>query len=127
MHMSCSQQPLPTDLRQTEPFIELVPSLHPTGKNALMERMSFFTQIKYVEKFQSSYYIVYNQSKIGRIKEVIAALDLKKPRASHIALQVFKFLPALHPTLHVPCLELTNECVVVEPKVCPSIAMLHLS
>ena len=125
MHASCSQQPLPTDLRQTEPFIKPVPSLRPTGKNVLMERMSFFTRIKYVEKFQSSY-IVYNQSKIGRIKEVIA-LDLKKPRASHIALQVFKFLPALHPTLHVPCLELTNECVVVEPKVCPSMAMLHLS
>ena len=70
--------------------------------------------------------IVYKQSKIGRIKEVIA-LDAIKSHASHIALQVFKFLPTLHGTLHVPCLELTDECVIVGSKVCPFMAILRLS
>ena len=70
--------------------------------------------------------IVYKQSKIGRIKEVIA-LNAMKSHASHIALQVFKFLPTLHVTLHVPCMELTDECVIVEPKVCPFMTILHLS
>ena len=70
--------------------------------------------------------IIYKQPKIGRIKEVIA-LDATKPHASHIALEVFKFLLTLHVMLHVPCLELTDEHVIVRPKVCPSVAILHLS
>lgn len=57
---------------------------------------------------------------IGRVVEIL--IDNAYCRAvSHIALQLFTFGPILHPSLHLPCLDLSDEKVVVVSGVSPSV------
>jgi hypothetical protein len=57
---------------------------------------------------------------IGRVVEVL--IDNAYARAvSYVALQLFTFGPTLHPLLHLPCLDLSDEKVVASSGVSPSI------
>ncbi|KAF8840947.1 hypothetical protein BDN67DRAFT_1048545, partial [Paxillus ammoniavirescens] len=49
---------------------------------------------------------------IGRVVEILID-DAYRRAISYIALQLFTFGPALHPSLHLPCLDLSGEKVVV--------------
>ncbi|KAG1803360.1 hypothetical protein EV424DRAFT_1331009, partial [Suillus variegatus] len=48
---------------------------------------------------------------IGRIRKILVSSDYHQT-AEHIALQVFTFADTLHPSLHLPCLTLTDNEVV---------------
>lgn len=53
---------------------------------------------------------------IGRIIEILID-STHQWTATHIALQVFHFSATLHPTLHLPCLQPSDEKVVVHSEV----------
>lgn len=53
---------------------------------------------------------------IGRIREILISDPLCRV-VSHVAVQLFTFAPNLHPLLHMPCVELSNETIVVHPSV----------
>ncbi|KIK80898.1 hypothetical protein PAXRUDRAFT_28036 [Paxillus rubicundulus Ve08.2h10] len=53
-----------------------------------------------------------DKSCIGRIREILLSPDHER-NARFVAIQLFSLTPMLHPTLHSPCLELTNEEVIV--------------
>ncbi|KAG1749584.1 hypothetical protein EDD22DRAFT_958012 [Suillus occidentalis] len=48
---------------------------------------------------------------IGRVREILVSSD-DRQTAEHIALQLFTFADTLHPSLHLPCLTLTDNEVV---------------
>ncbi|KAH0825731.1 hypothetical protein J3R83DRAFT_9938 [Lanmaoa asiatica] len=50
--------------------------------------------------------------RVGCIHEILIFTD-GPCTAKHVAFQLFSFTPALHPALYLPCLELTNDDVVV--------------
>ncbi|KAF8840259.1 hypothetical protein BDN67DRAFT_880617, partial [Paxillus ammoniavirescens] len=52
------------------------------------------------------------KSHIGCIHEILLSPNHER-NARFIAIQLFSLTPMLHPTLHSPCLELTNEEVIV--------------
>jgi len=49
---------------------------------------------------------------IGQIKEILVSSD-DKHTVVYIALQLFSFGATLHPSVHLPCLSLTDDRVVV--------------
>ncbi|KAF8417184.1 hypothetical protein L210DRAFT_3616068 [Boletus edulis BED1] len=51
---------------------------------------------------------------IGRVCEILIGDPLGRI-VSHVATQLFTFAPELHPLLHLPCVELSDETVVVHP------------
>ncbi|KAH7931055.1 hypothetical protein BV22DRAFT_999145, partial [Leucogyrophana mollusca] len=53
--------------------------------------------------------------KIARIREILISAEGQHV-VNHVALQLLVFGPALHPLLHVPCLELSDEETVVSPE-----------
>lgn len=53
---------------------------------------------------------------IGRVREILIGDPLGRV-VSHVAIQLFTFASDLHPLLHLPCVELGNETVVVHPSV----------
>ncbi|KAN0085722.1 hypothetical protein V8E55_006856 [Tylopilus felleus] len=53
---------------------------------------------------------------IGRIREILIG-DPLSCAVSHVAVQLFTFAPNLHPLLHLPCVVLTDETIVVDPSV----------
>ncbi|KAH7928239.1 hypothetical protein BV22DRAFT_974816, partial [Leucogyrophana mollusca] len=55
----------------------------------------------------------HNKTMIGRIREILLSADRT---VEHVALQPFALRPTLHSTLHLPCLELMKEEVVVSAK-----------
>lgn len=48
---------------------------------------------------------------IGRILEILISHDIDKT-VDHVALQVFSFGPTLHPSVFLPCLDLTKDEIV---------------
>ncbi|OJA17351.1 hypothetical protein AZE42_13066, partial [Rhizopogon vesiculosus] len=52
------------------------------------------------------------QMGIGRIREILISSD-DHDNVSHIALQLFAFADTLHPSVHLPCLNLLDDEVVV--------------
>ncbi|KAG1872268.1 hypothetical protein F4604DRAFT_1881049 [Suillus subluteus] len=48
---------------------------------------------------------------IGRIREILVS-SWDSQTADHVALQLFTFAAALHPSLHLPCIDLTNNEMV---------------
>ena len=60
------------------------------------------------------------QLHVGKACEILVPQSrIPIQHASHILVQLYVFLPNLHARLHVPCLELGDRYVVVDPKVCP--------
>ena len=53
---------------------------------------------------------------IGRVLEILID-DAFRHTVSHIAIQLFTFAPNLHPLLHLPCIELSNETIMVNASV----------
>ncbi|KAG2121101.1 hypothetical protein DEU56DRAFT_708530, partial [Suillus clintonianus] len=51
---------------------------------------------------------------IGRVREILMSNSCQDVR--HVAIQKFTFGPALHPSLHLPTLELTDHEVVIGPQ-----------
>ncbi|KAG2752138.1 hypothetical protein P692DRAFT_201687974, partial [Suillus brevipes Sb2] len=51
------------------------------------------------------------QMLIGRIREILISHDIDKT-VGHVALQVFSFGPTLHPSVFLPCLDLTKDKIV---------------
>jgi hypothetical protein len=49
---------------------------------------------------------------IGHIQEILISSD-DHQTVEHVALQCFAFTKTLHPSLHVPCLDLTDDKVVL--------------
>jgi len=55
---------------------------------------------------------------IGRVREIlISSTNFRQHEVQHVVIQLFTFGDALHPSLHLPTLELTNCEAVIEPKV----------
>ncbi|KAM6489231.1 hypothetical protein JOM56_015401, partial [Amanita muscaria] len=52
---------------------------------------------------------------IGQIKEILAT-EPAAETASYVMLQLFRFLPEVHETLLVPCLELESKFTVIKPQ-----------
>jgi hypothetical protein len=53
---------------------------------------------------------------IGRIREILILSD-NNETVEHVALQHFAFMETLHPSLYLPCLDLTDNEVVLSAAV----------
>lgn len=72
------------------------------------------------EKASLEGHIIFNDpstshTAIGRIREILISNSNKA--VNHVAVQKFAFGPVLHPSLHLPTLELTEHEVVISPQV----------
>ena len=55
-----------------------------------------------------------DQTRIGHIREILLSTDSD---VKFVVLQLFSLAPALHPKIHAPCLDMTDEEVIVSGQV----------